>query len=83
MDNMPFTNPENEYLENIDFCASYPDSLHFGFHASCKWKSSGLFSTTPAKANAVSEPGAKSCSVNKVVLLQFVFEELRISEGIE
>ncbi|CAK96318.1 hypothetical protein An02g01025 [Aspergillus niger] len=26
MDNMPFTNPENEYLENIDFCASYPDS---------------------------------------------------------
>ncbi|KAI2971957.1 hypothetical protein CBS147324_4753 [Aspergillus niger] len=57
--------------------------LQFGFHAFCKWKISGLFSTTPAKANAASEPGAKSCSVNKVVSLQFVFEELRISGGIE
>ncbi|GLA00338.1 hypothetical protein AnigIFM60653_008397 [Aspergillus niger] len=83
-------------VDNNDF-PPFPDSslpvhadsylfeprLHFGFHAFCKWKSSWLFSTTPAKANAGSNLGAKSCSVNKVVSLQFVFEELRISEGIE
>ncbi|GKZ78295.1 hypothetical protein AnigIFM56816_001853 [Aspergillus niger] len=86
--NMDFFPSDDDPLFDSSFLVPtdgdlFEPRLQFGFHAFCKWKSSGLFSTTPAKANAVSEPGAKSCSVNKVVSLQFLSEELRISEGVE
>ncbi|GKZ86992.1 hypothetical protein AnigIFM59636_000115 [Aspergillus niger] len=175
---MPFTNPENEYLENIDFCASYPDSVDnelgsevgresrfnaqgasfdqsttqnmydgdrswahyllgavdpllnnptppYQFVAPSEVVNNNSFlnssktvdplsnnptppyqfvapsevdnndcpplpdSSLPVPASGYLSPDCTSdstlpsCSVNKVVLLQFVFEELRISEGIE